>query len=208
MRLFVDSKFVSPYALSAFVALRVKRLDFELETIELTTQQNLADNFFKTSATSRVPTLVDGNFSISESSAIAEYLEELQPTPNLYPQNIQDRAKARQIQAWLRSDLLALRQDRPTEVIFYKPITSELTPAGKVASEKLIKTASFLLSGEKANLFGSWSIADVDLALMLNRLIFNGDPVPESLKTYAAQQWQHPAIQEWMAFKRPDEIKQ
>ena len=205
MRLFVDSKFVSPYALSAFVALRVKGLDFELETIDLTTQQNLTDNFFQTSATGRVPTLVDGNFSISESSAIAEYLEDLQPTPNLYPKSILDRAKARQIQAWLRSDLLALRQDRPTEVIFYKPTASELTQAGKLASEKLIKTANLLLSDQRANLFGSWTIADVDLALMLNRLIFNGDPVPESLKTYAAQQWQHPAVQEWMTFKRPVE---
>ena len=205
MRLFVDSKFVSPYALSAFVALRVKGLDFELETIDLTTRQNLTDNFFQTSVTGRVPTLVDGNFSISESSVIAEYLEELQPAPNLYPQNIQDRAKARQMQAWLRSDLLALRQDRPTEVIFYEPIASELTPAGKAASEKLIKTADLLLSDQRANLFGSWTIADVDLALMLNRLIFNGDPVPESLKTYAAHHWQHPAIQEWMAFKRPVE---
>jgi len=205
MRLFVDSKFVSPYALSAFVALRVKRLNVELEAIDLSTQQNLTDNFFQTSATGRVPTLVDGSFSISESSAIAEYLEELQPTPNLYPQNIQDRAKARQVQAWLRSDLLALRQDRPTEVIFYKPIPEELTPAGKIAADKLIKTATLLLKDGRPNLFGSWSIADVDLALMLNRLIFNGDPVPSLLKQYATQQWQHPAIQEWMAIKRPAE---
>jgi len=100
MRLFVDSKFVSPYALSAFVALRVKGLDVELDTIDLATRQNLDDDFFQTSVTSRVPTLIVDNFSISESSAIAEYLEELQPTPNLYPQNIQDRAKARQVQAW------------------------------------------------------------------------------------------------------------
>ena len=205
MRLFVDSKFVSPYALSAFVALRVKGLDVVLDTIDLATRQNLDDDFFQTSITSRVPTLINSNFSISESSAIAEYLEELQPTPNLYPQNIQDRAKARQVQAWLRSDLLALRQDRPTEVIFYKPTTEELTPAGKIAADKLIKTATLLLKDGRPNLFGSWSIADVDLALMLSRLIFNGDPVPSLLKQYATQQWQHPAIQEWMAIKRPAE---
>ncbi len=205
MRLFVDSKFVSPYALSAFVALRVKGLDVVLDTIDLATRQNLDDDFFQTSITSRVPTLINGNFSISESSAIAEYLEELQPTSNLYPQNIQDRAKARQVQAWLRSDLLALRQDRPTEVIFYKPTTEELTPAGKIAADKLIKTATLLLKDGRPNLFGSWSIADVDLALMLNRLIFNGDPAPSLLKQYAAQQWQHPAIQEWMDIKRPAE---
>ena len=54
-------------------------------------------------------------------------------------------------------------------------------------------------------LFGSWSIADTDLAIMLNRLIFNNDPVPMLLKRYAAHQWQHPAIQEWLALKRPFE---
>lgn len=35
MRLFVDSKFVLPYAMSAFVALRVKGVNIELETIDL-----------------------------------------------------------------------------------------------------------------------------------------------------------------------------
>jgi len=203
MHLFVDSNFVSPYAMSAFVAIRAKGLKVELGKVDLATQQNLTDNFFQTSVTSRVPTLIDDDFSVSESSAITEYLEEKYPTSNIYPKNIQDRAKARQIQAWLRSDLLALRQDRPTDVIFYRPSTLELTSAGKIASDKLIKVASLLLGDGRSDLFGSWSIADTDLALMLNSLIFNDDPVPEFLKGYAAYQWQNPAIQEWMAFKRP-----
>lgn len=92
--------------------------------------------------------------------------------------------------------MLTLRQDRPTEVIFYKPTASGLTQSGKVASEKLIKIADLLLSDKRANVFWSGTIAHVDLALMLHRLIFNGDPVPESLKTYFAHHWQYPAIQE------------
>ena len=205
MRLFVDSKFISPYAMSAFVAIRAKGLNVDFETVDLAGKQNLIDSFFQTSVTNRVPTLVDGDFSISESSANAEYLEEKFPTANLYPKNIQDRAKARQIQAWLRSDLLALRQDRPTEVIFYKPSTIELTSDGKIASDKLCKVAIMSLGDGRNYLFGSWSIADTDLAIMLNRLIFNNDPVPMLLKRYAAHQWQHPAIQEWLALKRPFE---
>lgn len=205
MQLFVDSKYVSPYAMSAFVALRTKNLEIELRTIDLKAHQNLTDEFSKISVTSRVPTLIDGDFSISESSAIAEYLEEKYPSPNLYPNDIQDRAKARQIQAWLRSDLIALRQDRPTEVIFYKPLATELTPAGKIASDKLIKAAYQLLEDGRMNLFKSWSLADVDLTLMLNRLILNGDPVPDFLKRYAESQWKNPHIQEWVAFNRPPE---
>lgn len=198
MRLYVDSKFTSPYAMSVFVSLRTKGLDFELKTIDLGAKQNLSNDYLHSSLTSRVPTLIDGQFSLSESSAIAEYLEEIKPTPPLYPENVQDRAKARQIQAWLRSDLLALREERSTEVIFYKPVSAELTEAGKAAAKKLIQVASLLLDDGKMNVFDSWSIADTDLALMLNRLIFNGDSVPEGLKKYAEFQWQHPAIREWM----------
>lgn len=203
MRLYVDSKFTSPYAMSVFVCLRTKGLDFELKTIDLDAKQNHSNDYFLSSVTSRVPAFIDGQFSLSESSAIAEYLEEIKPNPNLYPADIQDRAKARQIQAWLRSDLLALREDRSTEVIFYKPVSAALTAAGQIATQKLIRVASLLLDDGRMNLFESWSIADTDLALMLNRLIFNGDSVPALLKKYAEFQWKNPAIREWMELKRP-----
>jgi glutathione S-transferase len=55
------------------------------------------------------------------------------------------------------------------------------------------------------NLFGEWSIADTDLALMLNRLVLNGDDVPERLQEYAAFQWQRASVQRFIALsaKRP-----
>lgn len=203
MLLYVDSQFASPYAMSAFVALRTKGLAFEVATLELASSQNTAPNFADTSLTSRVPTLVTDGFALSESSAIAEYLEELHPTPKLYPDNVQARARARQVQAWLRSDLLALRQDRSTEVVFYRPTDTPLTPSGNVAAHKLLRVATSLLSHGGTNLFSEWSIADVDLALMLNRLILNGDIVPVQLVNYARHQWELPAIQEWVQFQRP-----
>jgi glutathione S-transferase len=56
-----------------------------------------------------------------------------------------------------------------------------------------------LLPEGQQNLFGEWSIADTDLALMLNRLILNGDDVPERLKEYASFQWQRASVQLWLA---------
>jgi len=53
------------------------------------------------------------------------------------------------------------------------------------------------------NLFGEWCIADVDLGLMLNRLILNGDSVPQRLVDYARHQWQPPSVQLWIARERP-----
>jgi len=129
MQLYVDSGFLSPYAMSAYVALRVKGVAPDLITVDLKASENLSERFFVASATSRVPTLVDEDFSLSESSAIAEYLEDKMPSSNLYPRSMRERAKARQVQAWLRSDLMALRQERPTNVIFVESISSPLSAA-------------------------------------------------------------------------------
>jgi glutathione S-transferase len=203
MLLYVDSQFSSPYAMSAFVALREKGIPFKVEPLDLAAGQNASASYAAASLTSRVPTLVNGDFSLSESSAIAEYLEDAHPQPRIYPSNTPDRARARQVQAWLRSDLLPLRQDRSTQVVFCRPTGTPLSPAGEAAAEKLLRVASTLLAHGRPNLFDNWCIADVDLALMLNRLVLNGDAVPPALADYAGRQWQHPAVQEWVCMPRP-----
>jgi glutathione S-transferase len=203
MRLYVDAGFASPYALSAFVALRVKGVAFELARIDLAGHQNDEPAYAAASLTRRVPTLVDGTFSLSESSAIAEYLDETIPGPRLYPQDVEARARARQVQAWLRSDLMALREERSTVVVFHRPTTVPLSAAGQAAAGKLIQVAGSLLAHGGDHLFGEWCIADTDLALMLNRLLLNGDPVPAPLAAYARRQWQAPAVREWCGFGRP-----
>lgn len=202
MILFTDSQFLSPYAMSAFVALRAKGMSFVVETIYLRSDAQRSDRFVSQSLTSRVPVLVHYGYSLSESSAIAEYLEEIQPLPALYPQSVQQRNRARQIQAWLRSDLLPLRVERPTEVIFMEPTTKPLSDDGLKAAEKLFKVATSLLDHGGLHLFDTWSIADCDLSLMINRLIANGDTVPDRLRRYVQHQWQLPAIQEWVNFSR------
>ncbi len=148
-----------------------------------------------------MPVLEHNDFALSESSAILEYLEELYPNTAIYPKDIQARARARQIQAWLRSDLVALRTERPTDVIFIQPTSNPLSEQGQKAAEKLFFVAEKLLASDAEFLFGSWSIVDAELALMLQRLIQNGDAVPERLKNYALQQWQRPTVQKWLALR-------
>ncbi len=202
-RLYVDAQFTSPYALSVFVVLREKGIDFDLLPLDLDTAQNREPAYARLSQTQRVPTLVLDDFALSESSAIAEYLEQLFPHNPVYPRDPQQLAKARQVQAWLRSDLLPIRQERSTLVVFYGCQGEPLSPQAEAAASKLIEAAQALLADGRDCLFGQWSIADVDLALMLNRLILNGDPVPARLVDYARRQWQRPAVQEWLQLPRP-----
>lgn len=203
MLLYADSQFTSPYAMSAFVALTEKRLTFEVRTLDLAAGANNDPGYARTSLTQRVPTLIDGDFALSESSAIAEYLNDAYPDPPIFPTDLQKHARARQVQAWLRSDFMPIRQERPTLTIFYRPISSPLSSAAQISSRKLCSAASELLSHRGENLFGLWSIADVDLALMLNRLIVNGDEVPISLVRYAKAQWERPSVQQWVRRERP-----
>lgn len=197
--LYVDAQFVSPYAMSAFVALHEKGLAFDLKTVDLAAKENLGAGFAAMSLTRRVPTLVHDGFSLCESSAIAEYLDELFPQPPIYPREARARARARQVQAWLRSDLMPLRQERSTEVVFlHKRTDAPLSAEAKASAEKLFAAAGALLAAGARNLFGDWCIADTDLALMLNRLVLNGDPVPERLAVYAREQWQRPSVRLWI----------
>jgi len=203
LRLYVDAQFTSPYAMSAFVALREKDLEFELLTLDLDAAENRSEDFARLSLTQRVPTLMQGDFSLSESSAITEYLEDVFAQTAVYPAEPRQRARARQVQAWLRSDLMPIRQERSTLVVFYGVKAAPLSPAGEAAAHKLIGAAQALLAGGRDYLFGEWSIVDVDLAVMLNRLILNGDSVPTGLVEYAQRQWQRPSVQEWVNLQRP-----
>lgn len=201
--LYTDAQFASPYAMSVFVALTEKRLPFDLSTVDLGNDANHEAGYAAKSLTQRVPTLVHGDFTLSESSAITEYLDDAFPETLVYPQDKFLRARARQVQAWLRSDLMPIRQERSTEVVFYGARGAALTPAAEAAVQKLIYVAETLLPADAENLFGTWSIADTDLTLMLNRLILNGDPLPARLIDYATRQWERPSVQRWVKLNRP-----
>ncbi|MFU2315233.1 glutathione transferase [Rahnella sp. PCH160] len=199
--LYSDADYFSPYVMSAFVALTEKGIPFELETVDLAQADNLKESYSAISVTRRVPTLTNGTFVLSESSAIDEYVEALFPAPTfpaIYPSDPENRAKAREVQAWLRSDLMPIRAERPTEIVFAGEKRPALSASGEQAAEKLYAAAERLL-GDKEHLFGEWSIADVDLALMLNRLRLNGDTMPEKLAAYAETQWQRASVLEWLA---------
>jgi glutathione S-transferase len=202
LRLYVDAQFASPYAMSVFVALHEKRLAFEMQRLDLAAQENRDAGFSQLSLTQRVPMLVHGDFALSESSAITEYIDEVFPGTPLYPSDVRSKARARQLQAWLRSDLMPIRQERSTEVVFYGAVGAPLSAAAQASARSLFDAVEALLPASAEHLFGEWSIADTDVALMLNRLVLNGDAVPARLAAYAARQWQRPSVQRWVALAR------
>jgi glutathione S-transferase len=205
LTLYLDSFWVSPYAFSAFVALKEKGLDFETRVVDLGKGEHRKEPYRSASLTARIPALVHDEFWLTESNAIDEYLEDAFPAPahrRLFPTDARQRARARQVMAFVRSDLGPLREERPSETVLYKMKVDPLSPAATRAVAKLTELAGQLVGDRRDSAFGEWSIADVDLAFALQRLIANGDDVPPNLRAYADTQWARPSVRAFVDHPR------
>jgi glutathione S-transferase len=205
-----NSTWTSPYAFSCFVALREKGLSFEVRDVALDRGEHREPDYARQSLTVRVPLLVDGDFALSESSAIDEYVEDAYPPPahpRLLPVGVRERARARQIMAWVRSDLMPIREERSSEYVFYPhdalaPL-APLSPAAQRAVSKLLAAAEQLVPAGSGSLFGPWCIADTDFAMMLQRLVKTDFDVPARIRAYANAQWERPSVREFCSHARP-----
>lgn len=204
--LHADSFWISPYVFTCYVSLREKGVPFEVARVALEERAQDAPSYRRSSITGRVPSLRHGDFWLAESSAIVEYLEELYPAPTyarLLPEAREARARARQIQAWIRSDLLPIREERPTTTMFYERATRPLSAAGQRAEARLLEVADALIPDDAGPLFGAWSIADSDLAFMLQRLVMNGHDVPAKVRAFAVREFERPSIRAFVERERP-----
>jgi len=204
LTLSVDSFWISPYAFSCYAALKEKGLPFEVRAVSLPDKEHHRPEYQKQSMTGRIPMLQHGDFTLSESSAIVEYLDDAFPgTPRALPAAGRDRARARQIMAWVRSDLMPIREERSTTTMFYERATKPLSPAAQDAARRLMAFAQAVVPEGRTSLFGvPWTVADTDLAFMIQRLNLNGFELPPTVRRFAEAQWQRPSVQEWVKRER------
>jgi len=203
LTLWVDAFWISPYAFSSYVALEEKQLPYDVEEVAMHRAENRAPDYARRSLTARVPMLRHGDFHLSESSAIAEYLEDAFPsTPRLIPADARQRARARQVMAWVRSDLMPIREERSTNTIFYEPATAPLSEKARKAAEKLLTATESLLAPGATSLFGTFSIADADLTLMLQRLGKSGHPLGDKVQRFVDATWSRPSVRKWVDRER------
>jgi glutathione S-transferase len=206
--LYGNTPITSPYVMSVYVALEEKGLPFAFEVLALGEGEQYEPGFVARSITNRVPTLRHGEFWLSESAAITEYLEERFPPPGyapIYPASVEERARARMVQGLVRSDFLPVREQRSTETFFLGHPAEPLDAVGHRAAERLVRVASALL-GDRLYVCGEFCIADVDLSTMLQRLVANHDPVPHVLSDYAHRVWDRPSVRKWLALTQYQRI--
>ncbi|MBB3711437.1 glutathione S-transferase [Limimaricola variabilis] len=88
---------LSPFSRKVRLSLAEKRIEVELVEERYWEQD---PEFMRRNPAGKVPVLKLGNRMMSESTAICEYLEEVQPDPPLLPQSVEARYEVRRLVGW------------------------------------------------------------------------------------------------------------
>jgi len=98
----IIGSFVSPYVRKVLACMHLKGLNYEIDPI---TPFFGNDEFRRLSPLCRIPVLIDGDFSVSDSSVICAYLDEAYSGHPLFPKDAKDRAHARWFEEFADSRL-------------------------------------------------------------------------------------------------------
>ncbi len=213
LTLFHDDLWLSPFVTSVYVTLKEKGIPFSTEAISLADGEQRKPPFAHDSITARIPAirlhLPNGKHVwVSESTAIVEYLEEcfVPPLfPRVLPVDTEERARARQVMGFVRTDVREIPHERPTSTLFYPERREGLMPLterGRVAMARLLVIAERFVSNHRTTVCSEWSIADADLTLLLQRLALNGERLTDKLKRYVDANWSRPSMQSFIDLPR------
>ena len=93
----IIGSFVSPYVRKVLVCMELKGLDYEIDPI---TPFFGNDEFRRLSPLCRIPVLIDGDLTLTDSTVICEYLDERYPGHSLLPVDPRERANARWLEEY------------------------------------------------------------------------------------------------------------
>src|SRR2546426_9723950 len=163
----------SPYARKVRIALYEKGVPFE-RVRALHGDCNRTD-FLHVNPRAEVPALVDGEFSLYDSTVICEYLEDRYPEPSIYPRDPRLRADCR-----LLEDLADTQLDAATYAVAIVELGrreshAALHDAAGRDLERLCNDLEQRLGG-RAFFCGEFSLADIAIAPHLMAARFSGSP--------------------------------
>ncbi|MBP6553985.1 MAG: glutathione S-transferase family protein [Vitreoscilla sp.] len=205
LSLYIGNKNYSSWSMRAAVLLDAFGLAYtehKLEFDDFSADGVFKQSIGKISAAGKVPVLVDGDITVWDSLAIAEYVAEAHPEKALWPQDKANRAHARAITAEMHSGFQALRNACPMN------IEADLAEVGQglwqenadLRADVAYLEAMWgeLLADGREFLFGRFCIADAFYAPVVMRLQGYGLPVNEVTQAYMARIQAHPAVDKWL----------
>jgi glutathione S-transferase len=197
----IIGSFVSPYVRKVLACINLKGLDYEVDPI---TPFFGNDEYQRLSPLRRIPVLIDGDFSVSDSSVICAYLDEAYPGHPLLPADPRDRARARWFEEYADTRL----GDIFIWGLFYQKVVHPLVWGEAGDQARIDKTLNEdapavldYLEGELPTdgfLFGDIGLADIALASFFQNAAYAGFTVDAErwpkTAAFVARTLAHPCI--------------
>lgn len=163
----IIGSFVSPYVRKVLACMNLKGLAYEVDPI---TPFFGNEEYERLSPLRRIPVMIDGELSVSDSTVICEYLDEAYPDRPLLPRDPRDRARARWFEEYADTRL----GDIFIWGLFYQKVVHPLVWGEPGDQERIVRTlnedapaALDYLEGELPGggfLFGDIGLADIAIA--------------------------------------------
>ena len=206
LQLVIGNKNYSSWSMRPWVLMRQLGLHFEEVMIrfDFSAHSHFKRDVAHYSPAGRVPVLVDDGFAVWDSLAIIEYLHDKFPGSNIWPDDIQLRARARCMAAEMHSGFSALRNHCPMNIEASLPavgakIWAEQAAVRADATRIELMWAEALLASGGPFLFGEFSAVDAMYAPVCMRLRSYALPVPASTQRYIEHMVAAPGVAAWMA---------
>lgn len=106
------SYFRSSAAYRVRIGLNLKSLAYETVPVHLVKNEQQSEDYLNLNRSALVPTLVDGDLTLSQSLSILEYLDEQYPETKLLPNDVKERAKIRAFAQAIACDIHPLNNLR------------------------------------------------------------------------------------------------
>ena len=152
----------SPYAWRVWLALEHKKLAYDFKLLSFSDGDARKPEFLKLNPRGRVPVIVDGDFVLSESNAIIEYLDEQYPaSAPLFPGTTRERAVVRR---WVADidDSIDAAMGRMGEAVFGKNANAEELQAARA---QFLKELEYVAGRMQGDYLAGASISAADFAL-------------------------------------------
>ena len=216
-RLTIIGSYVSPYVRKVLACMNVKGIAYEVDPI---TPFFGNEEFRRLSPLCRIPVLIDGDFSVSDSSVICAYLDDAYAAKPLLPANPKDRARAR----WFEELADTRLGDLFIWGLFYQKVVHPIVwgePGDQARIDKSlnqdIPAALDFLERElpaEGFLFGDIGLADISIATFFRNGAYAGFEVdPErwpATAAFVARTLEHHCVASLLAFEdvqRSSDIK-
>jgi glutathione S-transferase len=204
----IIGSYVSPYVRKVLSCMNLKGLSYEIDPI---TPFFGNEEYERLSPLRRIPVLIDGDFSVSDSSVICAYLDEAYPDRPLLPSNPRDRARARWFEEYADTRL----GDVFIWGLFYQKVVHGLVwgepgdqaRVAKTIAEDAPRELDYLENElpEDGFLFGDIGLADISIASFFRNGAY-ADFEPDAARwprttAFVRRALEHPAMASLLPFE-------